>query len=281
MAKGYLDNSTSIFTAAVLYDQIQAFLENRITDFWHLNTFSLGFVSVLDILFSKSLTHQPWSLTNFSTSKVEAICYPGTYHYELSKSYFCIDDAGHTVRSIQCAKCPANTYADTIDMSECIPCAFGTYSNIGETSCRPCLEDDPLSNLNKHCLQYFTTTNANRKRFYMSVFIPIGVILFLMFICCLLWMLRKRRRKISRFSDETWLLSYKLLTSPPLPHLPSQSSSSTEALVAPSAPTTYYSIPDSTSPLCPHALEQLHTNQCVSEATAHLALPNDSTKNVR
>ncbi|KAF1804896.1 hypothetical protein FB192DRAFT_1053619 [Mucor lusitanicus] len=278
MLKGYLSNSTHMFTAADLYDQIQAYLEKRAREFWFLNTFSMGFTSVLDVLFSKVLTAQPWRLTHLSAPKVASICSPGTFYYELSKSYYCMDQAGHTIKSIRCAQCPANTYSPIADMVECLPCPRGTYSDVGSDQCKTCVEDEADSSHNDHCLDYFASESDARKKLYMSIFIPIGVVIVCLIIGWLLWLLRKRKRSADDISDETWLLSYQKLTRPSLPHMSSVSSSLMEApLIGPDAENivSTYTTPDHSSPLSPF---QQHMNQQANAFDSNLAAPSVSTK---
>ncbi|KAI9470491.1 MAG: hypothetical protein EXX96DRAFT_358928 [Benjaminiella poitrasii] len=254
LLKGYMENSTSIFTSADLFDQIQAYLENRVKHLWYLNTYSMGFLSMLDILFSKLLTiPHPWSLSKMATPKVQYICPAGTYHYELSKSFFCLNENGQTVKSIRCAPCPLNTYADQPDQSHCRSCPPGTYAHIGSSTCTACLEDDIESSEIDACLQYFDSQHSARRRLYISIFVPIGVIL-LGALGYLLWYYRTRR-PARLLSDETWLLSYRHLTKPSLPHLPSVPSTDSPLLMPEydsAVHTTSYVVPDCTSPLLPY-----------------------------
>ncbi|KAL7326247.1 Histidine kinase osmosensor, variant 3 [Mucor circinelloides] len=279
MLKGYLSNSTHMFTSADLFDQIQAYLEKRVKEFWFLNTFSIGFTSVLDVLFSKVLTAQPWRLTHLSAPKVASICSPGTFYYELSKSYYCMDEAGHTIKSIRCAQCPANTYSPVADMVACLPCPRGTYSNVGSDQCTTCVEDEAESSHNDHCLDYFASESDAKKKLYMSIFIPIGVVIVCAIIGWLLWLLRKRKRSVDDISDETWLLSYQKLTRPSLPHMSSVSSSlMATPLIGPDVEniTSTYSTPDRSSPLSP--FQQQQVDQQGSAFDSSLAAPSDSTK---
>lgn len=264
MLKGYLSNSTSMFTSADLFDQTQAYLEKRVKEFWFLNTFSMGFTSVLDILFSKALTIQPWKLTQLSSPKVASICVPGTFYYELSKSYYCMDDAGHTIKSIRCTQCPVNTYSPIADMVECLPCPRGTFSAVGSNECNPCVENDPSSIHSDYCLEYFSVESEAKKKLYMSIFIPIGVVLLCVIVGWLLWLLRKRKRSVAEISDETWLLSYQNLTRPSLPHMSSLSSSQMETpLIGPDPEdiASSYMIPDHSSPLSPFQQQQQQRQQ--------------------
>lgn len=282
MLKGYLSNSTHMFTSADLFDQIQAYLEKRVKEFWFLNTFSVGFTSVLDVLFSKVLTAQPWRLTHLSAPKVASICSPGTFYYELSKSYYCMDEAGHTIKSIRCAQCPANTYSPVADMVACLPCPRGTYSNVGSDQCTTCVEDEAESSHNDHCLDYFASESDAKKKLYMSIFIPIGVVIVCAIIGWLLWLLRKRKRSVDDISDETWLLSYQKLTRPSLPHMSSVASSlMATPLIGPDVEniTSTYSTPDRSSPLSP--FQQQQVDQQGSAFDSSLAAPSDSTKSPR
>ncbi|CAO3617380.1 unnamed protein product [Mucor fragilis] len=278
MLKGYLSNSTRMFTSADLFDQVQAYLEKRVREFWFLNTFSMGFTSVLDVLFSKVLTAQPWRLTHLSAPKVASICSPGTFYYELSKSYYCMDQAGHTIKSIQCAQCPANTYSPIADMVECLPCPRGTYSDVGSDQCKTCVENEADGSHNDHCLDYFASESDAKKKLYMSIFIPIGVVVVCLIIGWLLWLLRKRKRSADDISDETWLLSYQKLTRPSLPHISSVSLSNMNMpLIGPDVENiaSTYTTPDHSSPLSPF---QQQINQQGNTFDLNLAAPSDSTK---
>ncbi|CEP15224.1 hypothetical protein [Parasitella parasitica] len=184
---------------------------------------------------------------------VSSLCSPGTFYYELSKSYYCLDDAGHTIKSIRCAQCPVNTYSPIADMIECIPCPRGTYSSAGSYECTACTEDNFESSYN-YCLDYFAEKSERKKKLYMSIFIPIGVILLSAIVGWLLWLFLKRTRSVNKISDETWLLSYYKLTHPLLPYPPSSPSSLMEApFIGPDPENiaSSYSIADCSSPLSP------------------------------
>lgn len=249
-----------MFASADKFDQLQAFLDKRISGLWYLNTFSMGFISVLNILLSTLLSNQPWNLAEFSTPKVSYICLPGTYYYSLSHTYFCIDDAGHTTRSLKCAKCPANTYSPYPDMSECLPCNAGTFSSPGSSECKPCIEDDPESNSNSFCLGYFQAIVEKRKKLYMSILIPIFLVLLIALLAFLIWLYQKKKKSASDISDETWLLSYKRLKRPSLPHLSSSSVETPPNSYGYDELSTSYVMIDAKSPLSPYINNQQQLN---------------------
>ncbi|KAI9245683.1 hypothetical protein BDA99DRAFT_543582 [Phascolomyces articulosus] len=233
MLKGYMSNETILYTSADLYDQLQAYLQGRIKSMWSLNMFSIGFLSSLDILLTKSITNQPpWSQTRISTPQIAMICPPGQYYGNLAtNSYFCLDNS-HTRLSIQCHRCPTNTYTDRPDQSICLPCPYGMYSLSGSSRCESCEESiNSMSNTsskkNPRCIKYAADKQAARKRLYMGIFIPIGVFLVSLLATVLVWRCRKRYKSHQgRLGDQDWLLTYQSLVRPSMKYLTSYSISS-------------------------------------------------------
>jgi hypothetical protein len=199
------------------------------------------------------VTDQPWNLTDLDTPKVDYLSPPGKHYFELSKSSFCLDDAGHTVLSIRTKDCPENTFSNTTDLSECYPCPDGTFSSTGAVECQHCARNDVDSRHNSKCTTYFKEQDAKKKRVYMSIFIPVGIIFFVLILTLYSWYCFKRRKRKLEASDESWLLSYRKLTNPSLPHLSPQNTSSLEIplLSFQAGKYPFYITEPSNSPLTP------------------------------
>ncbi|KAI8379101.1 uncharacterized protein BYT42DRAFT_313184 [Radiomyces spectabilis] len=227
MLKGYMEDTTTMYTSADLYDQGQAYLEGRVNDLWYLNTYSFGFLSLLNILLSKTFTITPWDLSKISAPHIDHLCPQGQYYVQMSRSYFCLDDNGSPRRSFQCLLCPPNTYNPHPDQDVCRPCEFGTFSHSGATMCTSCeaveARDAP------ECASYFQSKKADVRRLYLSIFLPIGILLGLFILFFIIRRYLNHRRRRPNFSDDTWLFSYNSLVQSPHEHFKPVPSSSSES----------------------------------------------------
>lgn len=178
-----------------------------------MNLFSMGFLSSLDILFGKTIHHQPWRFTNVSAPRITSICPPGQFYRTLSKSLYCLDKANHTQTSLQCHPCPVNTYNNQADQPSCTECPYGTFALPGSIACVLC-SSDRTGRKNPNCLQYTADKDAARKRLLMGILIPISIIAFAGIVTAIAWACRKRMRKQSRLYDQDWMLSYQDLVAP-------------------------------------------------------------------
>lgn len=178
-----------------------------------MNLFSMGFLSSLDILFGKTIHHQPWRYTKVSASRITSICPPGQFYRTLSKSLYCLDNANHTQTSLQCHPCPVNTFNNKVDQPSCAECPYGTFALPGSIACALC-SSDKAGRKNPNCLRYKADKDAARKRLLMGVLIPISIIAFAAVVTGIAWTCRKRIRKQSRLYDQDWMLSYQDLVAP-------------------------------------------------------------------
>jgi hypothetical protein len=246
----------------------------------YMNTFSMGFISVLDVFLSQKLTSQPWTLSLFDSHEVGSISNPGEHYYELSKSSFCLDDAGHSVLAVRANTCPPDYFSNSTNQMICYPCDYGTYSLKGSTECFPCSQDDSDSMNDEQCMNYLYEQYEKRKKVYMGIFIPICSIVFLL--CVWLCYRREiqRRKKKRGIADESWVLSYHKLIKPSLPHLPSDPCSSMDTPLVSShidgLPS--YTVPSSTSPLSPYNF-QLSKHYNGAETPFHSL--SESTESLR
>lgn len=222
MLKGYLDNSTvSVYTAGELFDQNQAYLEGRVHGLWATNMFSVGFMSLLHIVLNKMIDFPSWEGALISIPPIHNICDPGTYHSNFTTTAYCRDADGNTQKSVQCIQCPENMYTDQPDQYQCSACATGYYSFPGSSSCSSCydMSDNYTSSttIKSSCAAFIDDQAAQKRHLYMSIFIPIGIVLFLVALALLGRYLRKRwltQRTLG--SDEDWLLSFNELVKPPI-----------------------------------------------------------------
>lgn len=188
------------------------------------NKFSVGFLSSLDILLAKTITHQPWKQTHISTPRIDNICPPGKYFNSLSDAYFCSDN-GHTRLSVRCSPCPQNTFADKPDQTTCQACDYGMFAPPGSSSCVPC-SDDYAGQSNAHCLEYTTEKSAAIRRVYLAIFVPLGIIAMALALFFIFWRCKRRKTKRGQLQDQGWLLSFDELVRPPLKHMSTISSPS-------------------------------------------------------
>ncbi|KAL9558812.1 hypothetical protein MBANPS3_000712 [Mucor bainieri] len=228
--KGYINNDTmSVYTAGELFDQNQAYLEGRVQGLWATNMFSVGFMSLLHIVLNKMIDFPSWEGALISIPRIENICDPGTYHSNFTTTAYCQDADGNTQKSIQCVQCPENMYTDLPDQYHCSSCAKGYYSFPGSSSCSSCYSDESDNSrttssnaIKSTCTAYIQEQAAQKRQLYMSIFIPIGVVLFLIALAFLAKYARKRwltQRTLG--SDEDWLLSFHALVKPPIHRLES------------------------------------------------------------
>lgn len=177
--------------------------------------FSIGFMSLLDVVLSRVMTNFPsWESALISAPRVTRICDPGTYHTNLTTSAYCQDLEGNTKKAIQCIKCPENTYSSLPNQDRCIQCEYGTYAPLGSSNCISCYNTSQLLNPTI-CLNYIAAQDESRKKLYMSIFLPIGIVFGLALIGVLVWYFKKRFLKQRALgSDGTWLLSLDELVQP-------------------------------------------------------------------
>lgn len=177
--------------------------------------FSIGFMSLLDVVLNRVMTTFPsWESALISAPRVTTICDPGTYHTNLTTSAYCQDHEGNTHRSIQCIDCPENTYSSLPNQDRCTQCEYGTYAPIGSSECISCYNTSHFLNPTI-CVNYIAAQDESRRRLYMAIFIPIGIVLGLALIAVLVWYFKKRFLKQRALgSDGTWLLSFDELVQP-------------------------------------------------------------------
>lgn len=237
MLKGYLSNDIAVYTAGELFGQNQAFLEGRIKGLWcvtkyqidiqynqsinvlslsrNTNMFSIGFISLLHIVLNRMINFPSWeSAAQISAPKVLTLCDPGTYHYNLTTTAYCQDNEGNTQRSIQCIQCPKNMYSSEPNQDHCQACDYGTYAPVGSSACLSCYNTSLLGN-STICANYIGNKSASKRKTYLAIFIPIGLIIMTAIIVLSAWYLRKRwLRQRALGSDETWLLNFEDLVKP-------------------------------------------------------------------
>lgn len=214
-----------MYTAGELFDQNQAYLEGRVKGLWTTNMFSIGFMSLLHIVLNRMIDFPSWEGALISIPRIENICDPGTYHSNFTTTAYC-QDYGNTQKSIQCIPCPENMYTDLPDQDQCKTCAFGYFSLPGSTTCTTCYDkfDNTTSSnvINNSCLAYIDNQASEKRQLYMSIFIPIGIVLLLVAAAFLYKFLRKRWLiQRASGSDEDWLLSFNELVKPPIHRLES------------------------------------------------------------
>ncbi|KAI9304370.1 hypothetical protein BJ944DRAFT_266935, partial [Cunninghamella echinulata] len=185
-------NDIYLFSSPEIFNQKQAIIDERIDKAWTLNTFSVGFISLLNIIINKHLPDIPWKHVNTSASEVEYICPPGTFYTMLSSASFCLDDENDVKASFQCSPCPANSYNDKPDRTECQPCQNGTIVNADATMCISCY--DPLASHSEYCSNYIISHDNNKKQLALSIALPIALVILFLIVAFILWKLRKRRR---------------------------------------------------------------------------------------
>ncbi|KAG2235247.1 hypothetical protein INT48_004714 [Thamnidium elegans] len=215
MLKGYLSDTTALYTAGELFDQNRAFLEGRVKGLWATNMFSIGFMTLLYSLLSKVMVSFPsWEGALISVPRILQVCEPGTYHLNLTTSAYCQDSEGHTHMSIQCIQCPENTYSSEPNQGYCDACEYGTYSSVGSSACISCYSAPKIAN-NTICAGYIAEQEVAHRQLYMAIFIPIGIFLFAVIIGVMVWYFKRRFLKQRALgSDENWLLSFDELVKP-------------------------------------------------------------------
>ena len=192
---------------------------------------------MMDILLSKTTLRRPWDKTPLSVPRIIDICGPGKYYVELSDSPYCTAKFSEviTTPSIRCAPCPPDTYSSETNQKECDPCPYGTFSEEGSTLCKSC--DDAPENVREvhdQCIIYIKDKATKRRRIFIGIFVPVGVIVVAALIGIFYWRYRKYRKvqSIQSPSQATWLLSYDELMRPSMQHmnsLPSPNSVASEA----------------------------------------------------
>lgn len=177
--------------------------------------FSIGFMSLLDIVLNRVMTSFPsWESALISAPRIKKICDPGTYHTNLTTGAYCQDSDGNTQRSIQCIQCPENTYSSLPNQDRCIECEYGTYAPLGSSECISCYNTSQILNPTI-CEKYVAAQDASRQQLYLSIFLPIGIVLGLILIGVLIWYFKRRFLKQRALgSDGTWLLSFDELVQP-------------------------------------------------------------------
>lgn len=187
--------------------------------------FSVGFMSLLHIVLNKVIDFPSWEGALISIPRIKNICDPGTYYSNFTTTAYCQDSDGNIQKSIQCIQCPENMYTDLPDQYQCKMCAVGFFSLPGSSSCTSCYDrpDNITSNAIKTtCTAFINDQAAQKRQLYMSIFIPIGIILCLIALAFLCRYLRRRwlsQRTLG--SDEDWLLSFNELVKPPIHQLES------------------------------------------------------------
>lgn len=178
--------------------------------------FAVGFMTLLHVMLNRMIIFPSWEGASISTPRIVHICDPGTYHSNFTTTAYCQDFDGIIQKSIQCIQCPENMYTDVPDQEQCKPCRYGWYAPKGSATCLSCY-DVPTNNtiISNGCAMFIEGQEAAKRQMYMTIFIPIGIILFVGAGVSGWWLFRKRwlqQRDVS--SDETWLLSFNDLVKP-------------------------------------------------------------------
>ncbi|KAI8138398.1 hypothetical protein BJV82DRAFT_631365 [Fennellomyces sp. T-0311] len=286
MLRGLLDNGTTVYTAISQFDQIQAYLEGRVDRVWHYNTYSNGFFALLDILLAKTSSHRPWTGTLLTVPRIYEICNPGQYYVELSDSPYCVaKESGITSPSIRCAPCPMDTFSSDPNQHECTPCPYGEYSEEGSASCVHCNDGhEDSTHAHTQCIIYAQDQAQKRRRIFIGIFVPVGVIVLGALLGFCFWRFRKYRkiRLLESPSQTAWLLSYDELMRPSMQHmssLPSPNSMTSvtkennEALSPSVLPLLGAEDNSSSTPTSPHILDKSRTPELVASGAAALAAP--------
>ncbi|CAO3575968.1 unnamed protein product [Absidia cylindrospora] len=212
--QNYTSSSLALYGAVDRFDEQQALLDSRMNMSWYLNTYSLGFLTVLDLLISETIPEPPWKNAVIQPAPMENVCPAGNFYQILSHSSLCMDSLGFARSSIQCLPCPANYYSSQADQAFCVPCQNGTVANSNSTSCIPC--HDPSVSESKTCAAYIANEQRSRSRQILAIVLPIvSVFLLALFVLLLYycWKRRKERMLDGDSGDEdAWLLSYDTLT---------------------------------------------------------------------
>ncbi|KAI8391178.1 uncharacterized protein BYT42DRAFT_602084 [Radiomyces spectabilis] len=220
--KGYMSKDKVLYTSGTLFSQVQAFLEGRIRALWYMDMFSIGFMSMMNILLANVIRPHPWAKTIITPQRIKEICPPGTFYNQLASSYFCLDESSHTRLALQCTPCPNNTYTPLSNQMACRACDYGTYSPAGSSFCTKCSSNNSQNSPN--CAAYVVEQSEAHRRVYMAIFLPLGLLLFLSLLGFLVWKVINQWKRRRRLEDETWLLSYHDLVRPSLKHITSTSS---------------------------------------------------------
>jgi hypothetical protein len=178
--------------------------------------FSIGFISLLHIILNRMMINFPaWENAQISAPKVKTLCDPGTYHSNLTTTAYCQDSEGNTQRSIQCILCPENMFSSEPNQDHCQACDYGTYAPVGSSACISCYNTSYLSNPTV-CANYIENQYISKRKTFLAIFIPIGVIVISAILASLIWYLKKRWvRQRALGSDETWLFNFDDLVKPP------------------------------------------------------------------
>lgn len=191
----------------------------------HLNMYAMGYLAILDILLARSSQYRPWRVVPLDTPIVDTICPAGTYYFEAANFPFCYDE-NHTaiIPGMQCLLCEPNTFNDVPNQPTCMHCPVGEFSDQGATKCRSCT-DDPAAGDNAHCVGYLAMQQERARKTYISVFVPLSIVIFLVLVSLCTWYCwrRHKKRKLIRNQEpeNVWLLSYDELMRPSMQHLSS------------------------------------------------------------
>ncbi|KAI8335894.1 hypothetical protein BC941DRAFT_429688 [Chlamydoabsidia padenii] len=219
--QNYTPSRVSLYSAADRFDEKQALIDLRLNTSWSLNTFAVGFLTVLDLFISETLDELPWENTQVRPYLLTHICPPGTYYLALARSSYCLDKSGLARSSIQCRPCPFNHYSAMEDQNECLPCQNGTIANMDSTSCISCYDPDAVKST--LCATYIQHEKYRRTRKILSIVLPIVLVLLLVLFAWLCYYLRKRFKEhkdgLDPGEEDSWLLSYDSLTRKPRPSM--------------------------------------------------------------
>lgn len=183
-----------------------------------LNTYAVGFLSVLDLLISETIPELPWSDVRVQPSRMEYICPPGTSYLALARSSYCFDNDGIARSAVQCLPCPFNHYSASADQTKCLPCENGTIANPNSTWCMSCY--DPTVSNTEICATYIESERHHKTQKILSIVLPIVAVIllilagWLLFYCCRRY--RQRNHGLDHGDETSWLLSYNSLTRPSL-----------------------------------------------------------------
>lgn len=185
--------------------------------------FSIGFMSLLHIAIDQMVEFPSWENALISAPGIKHLCEPGKYHSNFTTSAYCQDSYGNTQKSSQCLQCPENMYTDTPNQDQCKPCSEGYYAPSGSSMCISCYQNTGVSNRTQNnCAVFIQSKTEERRKLYMEIFIPIGIVLFLISVYLIYRNLRHRFIKQRALgNDENWLLSFDELVKPPINRLES------------------------------------------------------------
>ncbi|KAI8329235.1 hypothetical protein BC941DRAFT_210856 [Chlamydoabsidia padenii] len=214
LLQNYTSAALTLYSSADRFDEQQAFIDSRLNRSWSMNTYSMGFLTVLDLLIQKTMPELPWKDVPMQPSHLPYICPPGTSYQVLARSSFCLDSLDIPRSSIQCSSCPPNHYSSSANQAKCLPCRNGTIANPNATSCISCYDDSVSGNT--LCAAFIAMEQQKKTRRLLSIILPI-VLLFLLALA--LWLLfycmkrhKNRHRGLESGEEDSWLLSYDSLT---------------------------------------------------------------------